>query len=43
MIGIHSVNVLRNQQGNVRLLDLALVTIHRNIPLNVEEIVNMFI
>lgn len=34
---------LRNQQGNVRLSGLALMTIHRNIPINVEEIVNMFI
>lgn len=34
---------LRNQQGNVRLTGLALMTIHRNINLNIDEIVNIFI
>lgn len=34
---------LRNQNGNVRLTGLALMTIHRNIPLHIDDIVNSFI
>lgn len=34
---------IRNQCGNVRLTGLALMTIHRNIPLQIDDIVNSFI
>lgn len=34
---------IRNQCGNVRLTGLALMTIHRNIPLQIDDIVNNFI
>jgi len=34
---------IRNQFGNVRLTGVALMTIHRNIPLQIDDIVNNFI
>lgn len=34
---------IRNQCGNVRLTGLALMTIHRNIPLQINDIVNSFV